>query len=103
MLTVEIGLLIALASVIFTGLGYFMNKNKSVKDDGRQSAEMHTQLQYISKGVDEIRIDQKASERQLQLYGERITRVEGLAQQANDTAKMANERINHFEKKEGNQ
>lgn len=56
--------------------GYQLNKTKSIKDDGKQSAEVSAQLQYISKGVDDIRIDIKANEKQVQALTERVTRVE---------------------------
>ncbi len=56
--------------------GYQLNKTKSIKDDGKQSAEVSAQLEYISKGVDDIRIDIKANEKQVQALTERVTRVE---------------------------
>ena len=52
---------------------------------------MKAKLEYISKGVDDIRIDQKASERQMVSFGERITRVE-------ESSKQAHKRLDNLEK-----
>ncbi|MFV0915180.1 hypothetical protein ACK8HD_14005 [Enterococcus faecium] len=77
-----IGVLVALGSLLIGFFGYQLNKSKNVKNDGQQSAETKAKLEYIIKGVDDIRIDQKASDRQMILIGERITRVEESSKQA---------------------
>lgn len=77
-----VGVLVALGSLLIGFFGYQLNKSKTVKNDGQQGAEMKAKLEYISKGVDDIRIDQKASDRQMILIGERITRVEESSKQA---------------------
>lgn len=46
---------------------------------------------YIRKGVDDIRIDLKANERQMIVLGERITRVE-------ESSKQAHKRLDALEK-----
>lgn len=75
-MTVELGIVLTILSLIVAIQGYQLNKNKSVKDDEKQSAEVSALLQYISKGVDDIRIDIKANEKQVQVLTERVTRVE---------------------------
>ncbi|PEZ05575.1 hypothetical protein CN326_14020 [Bacillus sp. AFS018417] len=90
-MTIEIGVLIAILSLAISYLGYSLNKTKSVRTDGQQSAEMKAELGYIRKGVDDIRIDQKASEKQMILFGERITRVE-------ESSKQAHKRLDNLEK-----
>ena len=71
--------------------GYALNKSKSIKADGQQSAEVKTELGYIRKGVDDIRIDLKASEKQMVALGERVTRVE-------ESTKQAHKRLDTIEK-----
>ena len=61
-MTIELGVLIALLSLAISYFGYALNKSKSIKADGQQSAEVKAELGYIRKGVDDIRIDLKASE-----------------------------------------
>ncbi|EJQ01335.1 hypothetical protein [Bacillus cereus] len=90
-MTVEIGVLIAIASALIGYFSYSLNRSKEIKSDGQQGAEMKAKLEYISKGVDDIRIDQKASERQMVSFGERITRVE-------ESAKQAHKRLDNLEK-----
>ncbi|EJS61965.1 hypothetical protein ICU_05133 [Bacillus cereus BAG2X1-1] len=90
-MTIEIGVLIAIVSAVIGYFSYALNRSKEIKSDGQQGAEMKAKLEYISKGVDDIRIDQKASERQMVSFGERITRVE-------ESAKQAHKRLDNVEK-----
>lgn len=90
-MTIEIGLLIAAVSLVIGYLSYALNRSREIKSDGQQSAEMKAELGYIRKGVDDIRIDQKASERQMVSFGERITRVE-------ESTKQAHKRLDTLEK-----
>ncbi|HIE6632999.1 hypothetical protein [Bacillus luti] len=90
-MTIEIGLLIAAASLLIGYFSYALNRSREIKSDGQQGAEMKAKLEYISKGVDDIRIDQKASERRMTEFGERITRVE-------ESAKQAHKRLDNVEK-----
>ncbi|MEG0260729.1 MAG: hypothetical protein RR651_12730 [Lysinibacillus sp.] len=90
-MTVEIGVVVAVLSLVIAYMGYVLNKQKDIKSESQQDAQVSTQLQYISKGVDEIRIDLKANERQMVQYGERITRVE-------ESTKQAHHRINGITK-----
>lgn len=90
-MSIEIGLLIALVSGLIGYLSYNLNRNKQLKQDGRQDAETNAKLEYISKGVDDIRIDLKATDKQTVLLGERITRAE-------ESAKSAHRRLDVLEK-----
>lgn len=90
-MSVEVGVLISVLSVVIAFLGYNLNKSKAIKSDGQESAELKAELGYIRRGVDDIKIDLKANEKQMQTYGERLTRVE-------ESAKQAHKRIDNFEK-----
>ncbi|SFC03122.1 hypothetical protein SAMN04488168_101512 [Bacillus sp. 491mf] len=90
-MTIEIGVLVAIVSAAVSYFGYSLNKSKVIKSDGQQSAEMKAELGYIRKGVDDIRIDLKANEKQMQQLGERITRVE-------ESTKQAHKRLDNLEK-----
>jgi hypothetical protein len=90
-MTIEIGVLIAVGGLFLSYLTYQFNKQKESKTDTRQDAKIQAQLDYIGKGVDDIRIDLKANERQLVAYGERITRVE-------ESSKQAHKRLDNLEK-----
>lgn len=98
-MTIEIGLVLTILSVVIALQGYQLNKQKHQKEqtkeeknDAKENAEIKTQLVYISKGVDDIRIDLKANERQMVALGERVTRVE-------ESSKQAHKRLDNLESK----
>ncbi|MCQ6306054.1 hypothetical protein [Bacillus cereus] len=90
-MSIEIGVLIGALSLAISYFGYALNRSKLIKSDGQQSAEVKAELGYIRKGVDDIRIDLKASERQMVALGERVTRVE-------ESTKQAHKRLDTIEK-----
>ncbi|MEC1716585.1 hypothetical protein [Schinkia azotoformans] len=99
-MTIEIGLLFTVISLIIAAFGYQLNKHKQqleqqkeIKLDSQQDARIQAQLDYIGKGVDDIRIDLKASEKERIALGERVTRVE-------ESTKQAHKRIDFIENKE---
>lgn len=81
-MTVEVGVIISILSVIIAFLGYSLNRNKSIKADGQESAELKAELGHIRRGVDDIRIDLRANEKERIALGERVTRVEESTKQA---------------------
>ncbi|WBX80112.1 MULTISPECIES: hypothetical protein [Virgibacillus] len=98
---VELGVLISIVSVIIAGfaalIGYqtyqFKKSNtakSNTKNDAEQSAEVRAELGYIRKGVDDIRIDLKANEKNIAHLNERVTRVE-------ESTKQAHKRIDTME------
>ncbi|MBU5214550.1 hypothetical protein [Heyndrickxia oleronia] len=89
---IEFGVVIALLGLILSYLTYLFNKQKENKIDTRQEAKIQAQLDYIGKGVDDIRIDLKSNERQMIALGERITRVE-------ESSKQAHKRLDSIENK----
>lgn len=96
-MTVELGVVLTILSLIVAIQGYQLNKTKSIKDDGRQSAEVSAQLHYISKGVSDIqldmkdiRLDMKANDQKVQDVVQRVTRVE-------ESTKSAHKRLNKME------
>ncbi len=96
-MAIELGILLTVASVIIGYLGYQLNKQNqrvnqitTVKQESQQDARLQTQLDYISRGVDDIRIDLKANEKQIVQLGERVTRIE-------ESSKQAHKRIDKME------
>lgn len=88
-MTIEVSILISVITIILTILGYQLNKQKKdmeqkkvVKSDASRNAVIETKLDNISNGVDNIRIDLRANERQIGALGERVTRVEESTKQA---------------------
>lgn len=90
-MTIEVGVLISVLSVLIAFLGYSLNRTKAIKNDGQESAELRAELGYIRRGVENIQIDLKANERQITALGERVTRVE-------ENNKSIHKRLDNMEK-----
>ncbi|MBL5768226.1 hypothetical protein MXL46_08110 [Heyndrickxia sporothermodurans] len=93
-MTVELGVLIAVMGVMISYQAYQLNKTKDLKTDSQESAELKAELGYIRKGVDDIRIDSKANEKQMAHLSERVTRIE-------ESAKSLHKRVDNMEKIKG--
>ncbi|MEG2919425.1 MAG: hypothetical protein RR851_16030 [Clostridium sp.] len=98
--TVSIGVICTVIGVICTvigaviGIGTFKrNQKKDIKQEGRDDAVVSTKLDYISRGVDDIRLDIKAQDRKIEDINGRLIRVE-------ESAKSAHKRIDSVEDKE---
>jgi molybdopterin-biosynthesis enzyme MoeA-like protein len=88
-MTIELGVIISITSVMIAVLGYQLNKQKqateyqtTIKNDATREAVIETKLDSISLGVENIRIDLRANERQVGAMNERLTRVEESSKQA---------------------
>jgi flagellar biosynthesis component FlhA len=103
-MTIEIGVIMSILSLIIAFQGYALNKQKQqqdksksetteAKNDAKESAEIKAQLGYISKGVDDIRIDLKANEKQIGALSEKVARID-------ESAKQAHKRLDKIEKGE---
>ncbi|MBN6205050.1 hypothetical protein JYK21_01185 [Ralstonia pickettii] len=88
-MAIELTVLIAVLGFIISYQSYQMNRQKDAKTDTRQNARIETQLGHIGKGVDDIRIDLKANEKEIGRLGERVTRVE-------ESARSAHKRIDRL-------
>jgi len=64
--------------------------NKDIRADTKEEAETKAKLDYISKGVDDIRIDIKAQQRDIQELKERVIKNEA-------SLKSAHKRIDNLE------
>ena len=100
-MSLEVGIILSIASVVVAIMGYQLNKakvqwaeQKDVKKeawaDATREAVIETKLDNISNGVESIRIDLKANERQIGELNGRIIRVE-------ESAKQAHKRIDKVE------
>lgn len=101
MMSVELGLLISVTSMVIAYLGYQLNKQKqqtkhqeNIKSDATREAVIETKLDNISNGVDNIRIDMRANEQRIGELNERVTRVE-------ESSKQAHKRIDAISPEKG--
>ncbi len=92
-----IGLCCTLIGVGLGILGFTRTKKRDTREDTREAqAEatkqtlVETKLDYISKGIDDIRLDIKVQDRKIQEVIERVIRVE-------ESTKSAHKRLDSIE------
>lgn len=100
-MSIEIGVIVSVASIAIAYLGYQLNKQKqatehqkTIKTDATREAVIETKLDNISLGVENIRIDLRTNERQLGALSERVTRVE-------ESSKQAHKRLDKISQENG--
>ncbi|MCO0600628.1 hypothetical protein NGI46_25145 [Peribacillus butanolivorans] len=91
-MTIEIGVIIAAASVIIGFFTFNRDRDKDVKSDATESAIIRTKLDNIGQSVDSIRIDFKASDQRWTALSETVIRID-------ESTKQAHKRIDQIEKK----
>ena len=67
-----IGWIIAAAGVLFALLTWLRTRRQDIRQDGG----MRIDLEYIKRGVDDIRVDQQRMREDMGRMAERVTRVE---------------------------
>lgn len=90
-MNIELSIIFGAIGTLVGVIGAIAAFKKSNKEEGMQDAETKATLNYISKGVDDIRIDMRAQASKLDSFNERLIRVE-------ESAKQAHKRINNIEK-----
>ena len=91
--TISIGVVCGLLGAAIGIATFSRNRDKDIKADTREDAETKTKLDYISKGVDDIKIDFKVQQRDMQELKERIIKNE-------ESTKSAHKRIDSMERGE---
>lgn len=89
-MTIELGILIAVCGLAISFASFLAGRAKTYKMDGQESGMLKSELGYIRKGVDDIRIDLKANEKNIAHLSERVTRVE-------ESTKQAHKRLSKLE------
>ncbi len=87
-----IGVAGTLMGFLFSYLTFQRNRDKDIKSDAKEDGVIKTKLDAIGKGVDDIRIDLKANEKQMSRMNEQIIRVD-------ESTKSAHKRIDKLEVK----
>lgn len=87
-----IGVIGTLAGFLISYFSFQRTRDKDLKSDAKEDGVIKTKLDSIGKGVDDIRIDLKANEKQLIRMGEQLVRVD-------ESTKSAHKRIDKLEGK----
>ncbi|MBO9599844.1 MAG: hypothetical protein J7559_18735 [Cohnella sp.] len=62
---------------------------EDVRKDASSGAILHTDVEYIKRGVDDIRLEQRAQGQRIDVLAERVTRIE-------ESVKQAHKRLDHL-------
>ena len=82
-----------LVSLYFARRASRKSDEKDLRDDAGDMRDLKNELQYISRGVDDIRIELRAQREQMSQLAERVTRVE-------ESAKQAHKRLDAMERRD---
>ncbi len=86
-----ISVLSALSGVLLGWLGFARTQKSQTHSEAAADALLRTDVEYIKRGVDEIRVEQRAQKKEFDVLTERVTRVE-------ESAKQAHKRLDGLDK-----
>lgn len=89
--TISVALLCTVLGVAISYLTFQRGKSNDIRAETREDAETKAKLDYISKGVDDIRLDNKARDRQIQELSKDLIEVK-------QSVKSAHHRIDEIVK-----
>lgn len=90
---ISIALLCTVLGVVISYLTFQRNKDNSIRAETKENAFTSAKLDYISKGVDDIRLDIKAQDRKIEDIADKVARID-------ESTKSAHKRIDRLERKE---
>ena len=92
--TISIALACTIIGAIISYATFQRNKGHDIRADTREEAVTRAKLDYIATAVDEIRLDNKARDREVTELKERVIRNE-------ESVKSAHKRIDGLEEERG--
>jgi len=85
-ITAAISAAAAISGIVLGWLG----RSRAVRQDGAEDGELRASVEYIARGVDDLRVEIRAQGQRYDMLAERVTRVE-------ESAKQAHKRIDKLE------
>jgi len=80
----------AISGIILGWLGRSRTVRQDTAAEASKDARLQADMEYIKRGIDDVRIEQKAQGQRFDALAERVTRVE-------ESAKQAHKRIDRLE------
>lgn len=80
----------ALSGIALGWSGRSRTIRQDTQSEARQNATMQADMEYIKRGVDDVRLEQRAQGQRFDALSERVTRVE-------ESTKQAHKRIDRLE------
>lgn len=87
-----IGAIGTVIGIVITYLTFVRSRDKTIRKEAEQHGVISTQLNSISKGIDDILVDMKVHEKQMNRMNEQLIRVD-------EGMKSAHKRIDKLEGK----
>jgi len=91
-MNIELTTLIAVIGCLIGVIGFIRGTKKDGKTDGQELASIKGNLDYIARGIDDIRLEQKDQARKIDSQNERLIRTE-------ESTKSAHRRLDKLEGK----
>ena len=91
-MNIELTALVAVIGCLIGVIGFIRGTKKDGKTDGQELASIKGNLDYIARGIDDIRLEQKDQARKIDSQNERLIRTE-------ESTKSAHRRIDKLEGK----
>lgn len=91
--SVTIGIICGIGGIVFSWLAFSRTSKKDAEDGGRESAQIRTDIEYIKRGVDDIKLEQRTMRNDIDALKEKVL-VIGL------DASRANSRIDEMQHKD---
>lgn len=92
LMTALIGVVATLSGIVLGWSARAKEAKKEVRKDAELDTALRTDMEYLKRGVDDIRIEQRSQGQRVDVMGERLTRVE-------ESSKQAHKRIDRMEQK----
>jgi hypothetical protein len=89
-LTVVIGVCTGLSGIILGWLGRSRSIRNDTAAEAGRDATLRTDVEYIKRGVDDMRVEQRIQGQRFDILAERVTRVE-------ESSKQAHKRLDRLE------
>ncbi|WP_244833358.1 hypothetical protein [Clostridium sp. BJN0001] len=87
---ISIALICTIGGFVISYVTFIHNKDNAIRAETKEDAETKAKLDYISKGVDDIRLDNKSRDRQIQELAKDLIEVK-------QSVKSAHHRIDSIE------
>lgn len=88
-----IGIASAFIGILAGAIGIKRTLKNDIKEESNSQTKLEMQLNYISRGVDDIRLELKAQDNKINSLSEKVARLE-------ESSKSAHKRIDDLEKVE---
>jgi hypothetical protein len=80
----------AISGIVLGWLGRSRSIRQETVAEASKDAKFHTDMEYIKRGIDDVRIEQRAQGQRFDALAERVTRVE-------ESTKQAHHRLNRLD------